>query len=232
MSTDAIVEQPVFNSYQEALIFAYNYADQQYAKSLMTRILASTGSNKGLIGLDGAGEAGMIMASVRKLSQVEQDVLCVRYTKVKSSCKCCGHDINTSQVRESLSRLEAYIQGDRNTQNKQIKLEAYKLAMNEDNTNSEPNNIVQFSKKEDEDKKIKEVIKLSNLSLIRSIIYEYFGLEAYGSIKEMASKYEIHRVTVSRYAGIIKKALRMVEREAERNICILLEEGGKVANEQ
>lgn len=231
MSTDVIVEQPVFNSYQEALLFAYNYADQQFAKSLMTRMLARTGSTRGLVGLDGAGEAGMIMASVRKLSQIEQDALCIRYTKVKSFCKCCGHEVNTKQVKAALSRLEAYIQGHRNTKNKQSKLEAYKLSMKEDNTDSEPNNIVKFSKKEDEDEKIKEVINLSNLSLIRSIICEYFGLDTYGTIKELASKHEIHRVTVSRYSGVIKTALRKLERQAENKICIYLEEDGKVVND-
>lgn len=228
MSTETMTEQPVFNSYQEALLFAYNYADQQFAKSLMARMMSSTGSARGLVGLDGAGEAGMIMASVRKLSQIEQDVLCVRYTKVKSFCKCCGHEVNTPQVRDALSRLEAFIQGDRNTQNKPSKLEAYKLSMKEDSTDSEPNNIVQFSKKEDEDEKIKGVINLSNLSLIRSIICEYFGLSAQIDIKEIASKHDVHRNTVSKYSSLIKKQLRMIERETENKICSYLEEDGKV----
>lgn len=194
----------------------------------MARMMSSTGSTRGLVGLDGAGEAGMIMASVRKLSKIEQDVLCIRYTKVKSYCDCCGHEVNTKQVKAALSRLEAYIKGDRNTQNKPSKLEAYKLSMKEDNTDSEPNNIVQFSKKEDENEKIKEVINLSNLSLIRSIICEYFGLSARIDIKEIANKYDVHRNTVSKYSSLIKKQLRMIERESENKICSYLEEDGKV----
>lgn len=201
MSTDVIVEQPVFNSYQEALLFAYNYADQQFAKSLMARMLARTGSTRGLVGLDGAGEAGMIMASVRKLSQIEQDVLCIRYTKVKSFCKCCGHEVNTTQVRDALSRLEVYVKEQK------------------------------YGKTDKENEKISNIINLSNLILIRSIICEYFGLDTYGTIKELASKHEIHRDTASKYSSLIKKQLRMVERQAEEKICIYLEESGKVTND-
>lgn len=193
------MSEPNFNSYQEALIFAYNYADQQFGRSIMQRLYTQTGNSKGLIGLDGAGEAGMIMASVMKLSQLEQDVLCVRYTKVKSFCKSCGHEINTVQVRDALSRLELYVKN------------------------------ASYSKDDKENEKITTIINISNLSLLRSIIYEYFGLENFGKIKELASKYDIHRETASKYTSHIKKALRMLEREAERNICILLEESGKVA---
>lgn len=193
-------QEALFGSYHEALIFAYNYADQQYAKSVMARLYTRAGSGRGLIGLDGAGEAGFIMADVRRLSQPEQDVLCVRYTKVKSYCKCCGHEVNTNQVKEALSRLEAYIK------------------------------TAKYSNSEIEDRKIRDVMNLLNLSLIRSVINEYFGLATYGTLIDLASKYDIHRETASKYANNIKKILRMLERKAENNIANLLEISGKVDN--
>lgn len=199
MSTEVMTEQPVFNNYQEALLFAYNYADQQFAKSLMTRMLTRTCSTRGLVGLDGAGEAGMIMASVMKLSQIERDVLCARYTKVKSFCKCCGHEVDTQQVKDALSRIELYVKN------------------------------AKYSKDEKENDNIINIINISNLSMLRSIIYDYFGLDTYGTIKELASKFDVHRNTITKYSSNIKKMLRMIERQAENNICLLLEETGKVA---
>lgn len=191
-------EEALFSSYQEALIFAFNYADQQYARGLMERLYVKAGTGKGLVGLDGAGEAGMIMADVMRLSQVEQDVLCVRYTKVKSFCKCCGHEVDTTQVKDALSRLEVYIK------------------------------TTKYSDDKKENTKIKDVINLINLALIRAVIYEYFGLVNYGNIKKIAERFEVHRDTASRYSTHIKKALRMLERKAERAICASLEAAGKV----
>lgn len=192
------MSEALFTNYQEALIFAFNYADQQYARGLMERLYAKAGSGKGLVGLDGAGEAGMIMADVMRLSQEEQDILCVRYTKVKSFCKCCGHEINTVQVRDALSRLEMYI---KNTK---------------------------YSDDKKENTKIKDVINLINLALIRAVISEYFGLVNYGNIKNIAEQFEVHRDTASKYSTHIKKALRLLERKAERAISNKLEVSKKV----
>lgn len=192
-------QEALFASYQEALIFAFNYCDQQYAKSLMARLYAKIGSGKGLSGIDGAGEAGMIMADVMRLSQCEQDVLCVRYTMIKSFCKCCGHEVNVPQVTEALSRLEVYVKS------------------------------AHYSNNEIENKKVVGVINSINLALIRAVIYDYFGLASYGSINDLATRYEIHRETASKYASYIKKALRVLERHAELNIGDLLEKAGKVS---
>lgn len=195
------IEAPLFDSYQEALIFAFNYCDQQYAKSVMARLYAKNNNlGRGLSGIDGAGEAGMVMADVQRLNQSEQDVLCVRYTKVKTFCKCCGQEVNTKEVTEALSRLEVYIK------------------------------TANYSKDEREDKKIRDVINLINLALIRAVIYEYFGLASYGNIRDLADKFKVHRDTASRYARNIKKALRMLERQAERDIFNLLDESGKIDN--
>lgn len=105
----AVMEvEPLFLSAHEALIFAFNFADQQYAQSPMARLYRTPGYGRGLVGVDGAGEAGMIMAEVMRLDQLERDALCVRFTKVRGSCHCCGHETDLPQVREALGRLEGY----------------------------------------------------------------------------------------------------------------------------
>lgn len=105
----AVMEvEPLFLSAHEALIFAFNFADQQYAQSPMARLYRTPGSGRGLVGVDGAGEAGMIMAEVMRLDPLERDALCVRFTRVRSECHCCGHETDKPQVREALARLERY----------------------------------------------------------------------------------------------------------------------------
>lgn len=195
-------QEALFDSTHEALIFAFNFADQQFAKSLMARLYAKHGSGKGLGGIDGAGEAGMIMASVLKLSQAEQDALCVRYTKVKSFCQCCGHEVHTSQVAAALSRLELYVK------------------------------TADYGHDDVQNKKVKGVLNSLNLMLIRAVISEYFGLDTFGKLQALADKYNIHVDTAGRYRSYIKKMLRMLEQRAQKKIVVLLEESGKVKRDE
>lgn len=176
--------EALFTSTREALVFAFNYADQQYARSPMGSLYAVPGSGRGLTGVYGAGEAGMIMAEVMRLAELERAALCVRYTAVRSQCHCCGHEIDTSQVRDALGMLLNY-------------------ASKESGSNE-------------------------NLSLVRAIVRDYFGLERVGSVKLMAEQQDVHRNTVGNYSGRIKRVLRMLERQAERNIDKRLQLAGKV----
>tara|TARA_R110002051_G_scaffold163921_4_gene235137 strand:+ start:250 stop:819 length:570 start_codon:yes stop_codon:yes gene_type:complete len=187
ISVEPAEGEALFVSTREALVFAFNYADQQYAKSPMGSLYAVPGSGRGLTGVYGAGEAGMIMAEVMRLKPLEGDALCVRYTGVRSQCNCCGHEVDTSQVRDAIGRLIHYA--------------AHQSA----NT--------------------------GNLSLVRAIVRDYFGLERVGTAKLMAEQQDVHRNTVSNHSGKIKRALRMLERQAEKNIDRLLQGSGKVASE-
>lgn len=182
-----IEESPLFMSAHEALIFAFNYADQQYARSPMAQLYRTPGSGRGLVGVDGAGEAGMIMAEVMRLDQLERDALCVRFTRVRGECHCCGHEIDLPQVREALGRLEQYA--------------------------------------------TEGTVNTSNLSLIRALVRDYFGLANIGSARLAAEQHQVHRNTVSNHSGNVKRSLRMLERRAERRVERLLQAAGKVASD-
>lgn len=199
-------QEALFDSTHEALIFAYNFADQQFAKSLMARLYAKHGSGKGLSGIDGAGEAGMIMASVMQLKQYEQDALCARYTKVKSCCKGCGREVNTTQVDEALSRLENYVK----------------------NTNYCDGMDISDDKRELLNKKVNAVLNTINLMLIRAVIRSHFGIEQFGTLKELAEKYHVHHVSVCRYQSYIRNMLKRLEDRANNKITHILERSGKV----
>lgn len=184
----AVMEvEPLFLSAHEALIFAFNFADQQYAQSPMARLYRTPGSGRGLVGVDGAGEAGMIMAEVMRLDQLERDALCVRFTRVRGTCHCCGHETDLPQVREALGRLEGYA--------------------------------------------LSETANTTSIGLIRALVRSHFGLAHIGTARLAAEQHQVSERTVENHSGNVKRALRMLERRAERRVERLLQLSGKVATD-
>lgn len=86
---------PLFASAHAALTFALNYSMQQYDRPIMNKIASgelaagiALGGGKGLSGLDGAGQAGMIRAELARLSPVDQAVLVVHAAPLQIPCGC------------------------------------------------------------------------------------------------------------------------------------------------
>lgn len=100
-------DEYLFNSAQAALTYAYHYAGQQSPRTPMTRLLqgGAIGTGKGLSGLDGAAQAGMILSRVAKLPQEQQDVLRVRFGDVRSDCPCCGQDAPCDEWLDAVDAL-------------------------------------------------------------------------------------------------------------------------------
>lgn len=110
MTTAIEAGQPLFASAQDAMTFAFHYAHDQSPSTPMSRILqrsAALGSGKGLVGIDGAHQAGAISRLMQaELGQVELDILLVRFGDVRSVCPCCGNPDATSQAwRDAVDRL-------------------------------------------------------------------------------------------------------------------------------
>lgn len=80
----------MFKSAHAALVFALNYSMQQYDRPLMNRALAGKreGEGKGLSGLDGAGQAGMIRAELERLKPIEQAALVAHAAPSQIQCEC------------------------------------------------------------------------------------------------------------------------------------------------
>ncbi|MEN5158949.1 hypothetical protein [Achromobacter spanius] len=87
---EAAGEEPLFKNAHAALTFALNYSMQQYDRPLMNRVAAgpSKGDGKGLSGLDGAGQAGMIRAELAKLKPLQQAALLVSAAPSQILCDC------------------------------------------------------------------------------------------------------------------------------------------------
>jgi hypothetical protein len=83
--------EPLFKSAHDALIFAFNYADQQSDRSAMSRLMSGPlGAGKGLSGIDGAAQAGFILAKVRALGALPEAILTARYAPRTKPCACCA----------------------------------------------------------------------------------------------------------------------------------------------
>ena len=72
--------EPLFINAHSALVFAFNFSGQCYDRPMMNRMAApSVGTGKGLVGLDGAAQAGMIRGEVKSLGKLAEAILIARF---------------------------------------------------------------------------------------------------------------------------------------------------------
>lgn len=80
---------PLFESAHGALVFAFNFSGQSFDRPLMNRLAApAIGTGKGLVGLDGAAQAGMIRAEVQTLGRLAEAILTARLAPRSTPCNC------------------------------------------------------------------------------------------------------------------------------------------------
>lgn len=110
--------EPLFKSAHDALVFAFNYSGQQYGKTQMSKIVtAGTGTGKGLSGLDGAAQAGMIRAEVRRLGEIGEAILTARYAPGSipcpgCTCPVCPGEHPNLEWTAAIKTLEEYLKKD------------------------------------------------------------------------------------------------------------------------
>lgn len=72
---------PLFASAYDALAFAFRFNAQQYSPTPMARLMrGQIGSGKGLVGIDGAAQAGFILGLIGQLQEWEQAAICARFS--------------------------------------------------------------------------------------------------------------------------------------------------------
>lgn len=87
-----MIEEPLFVTTRGALWFAHNFTHGSLKKSAMAAMIPDgEPAGKGLGGLDGAAQAGMILAEVSTLSPLGQNLTMARYAPRKALCKCGSH---------------------------------------------------------------------------------------------------------------------------------------------
>ncbi|MEY8174025.1 DNA-binding protein [Burkholderia multivorans] len=79
-----------FKSAFDAVRFALAYSTQQYGETMMAKRLRgeSLGSGMGLVGVDGAGQAGMIRAKVWELPELHRAVIIASAAPRDLPCSC------------------------------------------------------------------------------------------------------------------------------------------------
>jgi hypothetical protein len=83
------MEQKLFRTPQDALIFAFNYSMQRQDRSLVDRLASpSPRTGKGLSGNDGAGQAGMVRRELEQLSEIHRAALVARFAPRSWPCNC------------------------------------------------------------------------------------------------------------------------------------------------
>ena len=100
--------EELFRNTHDALMFAFNYSSQQYALSPMSKLMkgGGTGGGKGLVSLDGAGQCGIILTRLAKMTALEQACITARYAPRYEECPCCQNkDKMTDQYREAVATL-------------------------------------------------------------------------------------------------------------------------------
>lgn len=79
----------LFRTPQAALVFAFNYSMQQQGRPLADRLASpAPRTGKGLSGNDGAGQAGMIRAELKELTELELAILIARFAPRSTPCTC------------------------------------------------------------------------------------------------------------------------------------------------
>lgn len=88
--------EAVFPDTDAALRFALRFASQQHSSSQLTGLRGPSRTGKGLSGIDGAAQAGMVRAEMAKLTATQRALLIGRYALPELICTCgrpccCGN---------------------------------------------------------------------------------------------------------------------------------------------
>ncbi|RJF99029.1 hypothetical protein [Noviherbaspirillum saxi] len=107
-----MTDDVLFKSHNEALIFAFRFATEQYAISPTAKLMKSgvVGNGRGLVSLDGAAQAGLILANVRRLTPIQQACIVCRYSERFTACKCgnscCSGTFILEEYRKAILFLD------------------------------------------------------------------------------------------------------------------------------
>lgn len=100
----------LFKSPDHALLFAYRFSDQQYALSPVAKMMKTgiVGAGKGLVALDGAGQAGTIKQKVERLTALQRACIVARYSARYQDCPCCGNQKPLDEYKEAIATLSEW----------------------------------------------------------------------------------------------------------------------------
>lgn len=103
-------QERLFASPHAALVFAYNFSSEQYDRPAMNKMGDEPAPvGKGLVGTDGAAQAGFIQKEVATLGPLHEAIVIATYAPRKFSCEChslccCGFKRN-AEWQEAIGKI-------------------------------------------------------------------------------------------------------------------------------
>jgi len=95
----------LFTSTHSALAFAFNHSERQGVPNLLQRMAdRDREPGRGLVGLDGAAQAGMILREVFQLPALQRAVIICKFARPKP-CGHCGTLVDTSERVQAIEAL-------------------------------------------------------------------------------------------------------------------------------
>ena len=96
----------IFDSTRSALVFAFGFRTQQYGETPLAKLQRHRlGSGRGLVGMDGAGQAGMVLAQIDRLGPTDRAVIIARFAPRFEPCPCCGGEKRIKIWQEAIEHL-------------------------------------------------------------------------------------------------------------------------------
>lgn len=93
--------------------FAFNFSHGSLKKSFLALAAGGSSSGKGLGGLDGAAQAGMILLEVNQLAPARRRIIEARFLPQTKPCSCrspcCRGTKDTAEWREAMEWLIEYV---------------------------------------------------------------------------------------------------------------------------
>lgn len=109
----AVEAPPIFTSVHGALMFAFNFTHGSLKKNALAQAQGGGGSGRGLGGLDGAAQAGMILAEIFTMLELRRRVLEAKFSPQSQPCSCksacCKGARDTAAWREAIDWLTEYV---------------------------------------------------------------------------------------------------------------------------
>ena len=106
-------QEPIFKGVHDALRFAFNFQHGNVSEPPISRLQGDTRSGRGLGGVDGAAQAGMILAELSQMAEERQAILAGRFTdqSIPCPCKqpCCGGYRDNPRWADAVKVLVEYV---------------------------------------------------------------------------------------------------------------------------
>lgn len=101
----------LFTSADSALRFAFSYSMQQYSPTPMARAMrgGNVGTGKGLVGVDGAGQAGMVRSELKEFSDLHLATLIAQFAPAELPCDCTAPCCSGKRVNREWADAITYL---------------------------------------------------------------------------------------------------------------------------